>query len=108
MHCATQHYRLKLDYETKAMLQVSIDFISSFSNDVNMQNKTAMKASVEGADISPAMEDEERRRKIRDFTFDKCKRGNQGFQRILLQLFGYLGHGKSSFINTVMCVWSNK
>ncbi|XP_073416583.1 uncharacterized protein [Dendrobates tinctorius] len=53
------------------------------------------------------MDDEERRRKIRDFTFDKCKRGNQGFQRILLQLFGYLGHGKSSFINTVMCVWSN-
>ncbi|XP_069591263.1 uncharacterized protein [Ranitomeya imitator] len=53
------------------------------------------------------MEDEELRRKIRDFTFDKCKRGNQGFQRILLQLFGYLGHGKSSFINTVMCVWSN-
>ncbi|XP_073416582.1 uncharacterized protein [Dendrobates tinctorius] len=53
------------------------------------------------------MDDEGRRRKIRDFTFDKCKRGNQGFQRILLQLFGYLGHGKSSFINTVMCVWSN-
>ncbi|XP_073505082.1 uncharacterized protein [Phyllobates terribilis] len=53
------------------------------------------------------MEDEERRRKIREFTFDKCKRGNQGFQRILLQLFGYLGHGKSSFINTAMCVWSN-
>ncbi|XP_073505087.1 uncharacterized protein [Phyllobates terribilis] len=53
------------------------------------------------------MEDEERRKKIREFTFDKCKRGNQGFQRILLQLFGYLGHGKSSFINTAMCVWSN-
>ncbi|XP_077129813.1 uncharacterized protein LOC143785041 [Ranitomeya variabilis] len=53
------------------------------------------------------MEDEELRRKIRDFTFDKCKRGNQGFRRILLQLFGYLGHGKSSFINTMMCVWSN-
>ncbi|XP_073416581.1 uncharacterized protein [Dendrobates tinctorius] len=53
------------------------------------------------------MDDEGRRRKITDFTFDKCKRGNQGFQRILLQLFGYLGHGKSSFINSVMCVWSN-
>ncbi|XP_073416649.1 uncharacterized protein [Dendrobates tinctorius] len=51
------------------------------------------------------MDDEGRRRKIRDFTFDKCKRGNQGFQRILLQVFGYSGHGKSSFINTVMCVW---
>ncbi|XP_073505081.1 uncharacterized protein [Phyllobates terribilis] len=53
------------------------------------------------------MEDEERRRNIRYFTFDKCKRGNQGFQRILLQLFGYVGHGKSSFINTVLRVWFN-
>ncbi|KAM3916921.1 uncharacterized protein RB166_016089 [Leptodactylus fuscus] len=53
------------------------------------------------------MDDAERRRKIRDFTFDRCKRGNQGFERILLQLFGYVGHAKSSFINTVKCVWSN-
>ncbi|KAM3916918.1 uncharacterized protein RB166_016086 [Leptodactylus fuscus] len=53
------------------------------------------------------MDDAERRRKIRDFTFDRCKRGNQGFERILLQLFGYVGHGKSSLINTVMCVWYN-
>ncbi|XP_077129815.1 uncharacterized protein LOC143785042 [Ranitomeya variabilis] len=53
------------------------------------------------------MDDEELRRKIRDFTFDKCERGNQGFHRILLQVIGYSGHGKSSFINTVMCVWSN-
>ncbi|KAM3916523.1 uncharacterized protein RB166_015764 [Leptodactylus fuscus] len=49
----------------------------------------------------------EQRRKIRDFTFVKCKKGNQGFERILLQLFGYVSHGKSSFINSVMCVWSN-
>ncbi|XP_075176000.1 uncharacterized protein LOC142246836 [Anomaloglossus baeobatrachus] len=63
--------------------------------------------SVEGSDFSSAMEEEDLRRKIRDFNFDKCKRGNQGFHRILLQLFGYLGHGKSSFINTAMCVWSN-
>ncbi|XP_071977862.1 uncharacterized protein [Engystomops pustulosus] len=51
------------------------------------------------------MDEEERRRKIRDFSFDKCKRGNQGFQRILLQLFGYNGHGKSSFINSAICAW---
>ncbi|XP_075140500.1 coiled-coil domain-containing protein 196 [Leptodactylus fuscus] len=53
------------------------------------------------------MDDTKRRWEIQDFTFDRCKRGNQGFERILLQLFGYLGHGKSSFINTIMCVWSN-
>ncbi|KAM3915988.1 uncharacterized protein RB166_015355 [Leptodactylus fuscus] len=63
--------------------------------------------SIDGSHIPPAMNDAERRRKIRDFTFDKCKRGNQGFDRILLQLFGYVGHGKSSFINSAMCVWSN-
>ncbi|KAG8538060.1 hypothetical protein GDO81_023368 [Engystomops pustulosus] len=51
------------------------------------------------------MDEEERRRKIRDFSFDNCKRGNQGFQRILLQLFGYNGHGKSSFINSAICAW---
>ncbi|KAG8547648.1 hypothetical protein GDO81_027865, partial [Engystomops pustulosus] len=51
------------------------------------------------------MDEEERRRKIRDFSFDKCKKGNQGFQRILLQLFGYVGHGKSSFINSIICAW---
>ncbi|KAG8545362.1 hypothetical protein GDO81_021034 [Engystomops pustulosus] len=51
------------------------------------------------------MDEEERRRKIRDFSFDKCKKGNQGFQRILLQLFGYNGHGKSSFINSIICAW---
>ncbi|XP_071978142.1 uncharacterized protein [Engystomops pustulosus] len=51
------------------------------------------------------MDEEERRRKIRDFSFDKCKRGNQGFQRILLQLFGLTAHGKSSFINSVICAW---
>ncbi|KAG8545361.1 hypothetical protein GDO81_021033 [Engystomops pustulosus] len=51
------------------------------------------------------MDEEERRRKIRDFSFDNCKRGNQGFQRILLQLFGLTAHGKSSFINSVICAW---
>ncbi|XP_071978125.1 uncharacterized protein [Engystomops pustulosus] len=51
------------------------------------------------------MDDEQWRRKIKNFSFDKCKKGNQGFQRILLQLFGYVGHGKSSFINSVICAW---
>ncbi|KAM4632417.1 uncharacterized protein O3C94_018920 [Discoglossus pictus] len=38
---------------------------------------------------------------ILNFSLDKCKPyGNQGYDRVLLQLFGYLGHGKSSFINT--------
>ncbi|KAM9305322.1 uncharacterized protein PAF06_013858 [Gastrophryne carolinensis] len=40
------------------------------------------------------------------FSFDRCKRGNQGFQRVLIQLFGHLGHGKSSFINTCIYVWT--
>ncbi|XP_053552345.1 uncharacterized protein LOC128643528 [Bombina bombina] len=38
---------------------------------------------------------------IMNFTLNDCKpHGNQGYKRVLLQLFGYLGHGKSSFINT--------
>ncbi|XP_053551042.1 uncharacterized protein LOC128642335 [Bombina bombina] len=38
---------------------------------------------------------------IKNFSLNDCKpRGNQGYKRVLLQLFGYLGHGKSSFINT--------
>ncbi|XP_053326558.1 uncharacterized protein LOC128501187 [Spea bombifrons] len=37
---------------------------------------------------------------ICDFTLDECSMGNQGYNRVLLQLFGYLGHGKSSFINS--------
>ncbi|XP_077350319.1 uncharacterized protein LOC144000385 isoform X2 [Lithobates pipiens] len=44
---------------------------------------------------------------IRNFSFHNCKLGNQGFQRLLLQVFGYLGHGKSSFINTCKIVWDN-
>ncbi|OCT70199.1 hypothetical protein XELAEV_18037120mg [Xenopus laevis] len=32
--------------------------------------------------------------------FSDCPTGNQGYDRVLLQLFGFLGHGKSSFINT--------
>ncbi|XP_072273147.1 uncharacterized protein [Pyxicephalus adspersus] len=44
---------------------------------------------------------------INNFSFDRCKQGNQGFNRILIQLFGMLGHGKSSFINTCMYVWED-
>ncbi|KAM5151638.1 uncharacterized protein ACMZJ9_009872 [Mantella aurantiaca] len=44
---------------------------------------------------------------INNFSFDRCKNGNQGFNRILIQLFGMLGHGKSSFINTCLYVWQN-
>ncbi|XP_066433713.1 uncharacterized protein [Eleutherodactylus coqui] len=35
---------------------------------------------------------------IKHFSLKDCD--NKGFSRVLLQLFGYLGHGKSSFINT--------
>ncbi|XP_073490835.1 uncharacterized protein [Aquarana catesbeiana] len=44
---------------------------------------------------------------IDSFSFDRCKGGNQGFNRILIQLFGLLGHGKSSFINTCIYVWQD-
>ncbi|XP_056390578.1 uncharacterized protein LOC130284344 [Hyla sarda] len=37
---------------------------------------------------------------IRSFRLDSCRHGNQGYSRVLLQLFGYTGHGKSSFINS--------
>lgn len=37
---------------------------------------------------------------IQDFSLDKCKLGNQGYNRVLLQLFGFTGHGKSCFINS--------
>ncbi|CAH2308223.1 Hypothetical predicted protein [Pelobates cultripes] len=37
---------------------------------------------------------------IRNYSLDDCARGNQGYNRVLLQLFGYTGHGKSSFINS--------
>ncbi|XP_077350321.1 uncharacterized protein LOC144000387 [Lithobates pipiens] len=50
------------------------------------------------------MDREELRRCIHGFSLDKCKKGNQGFSRILIQLFGFLGHGKSAFINTCIYV----
>ncbi|XP_077129811.1 uncharacterized protein LOC143785038 [Ranitomeya variabilis] len=51
------------------------------------------------------MDSDEMRHFTKNFSFDKCKKGNQGFNRILIQLFGLLGHGKSSFINTCIYVW---
>ncbi|XP_056390478.1 uncharacterized protein LOC130284288 [Hyla sarda] len=36
---------------------------------------------------------------IKSFSLNDCA-NNQGFSRVLIQLFGFLGHGKSSFINT--------
>ncbi|XP_069840805.1 uncharacterized protein [Dendropsophus ebraccatus] len=40
------------------------------------------------------------RANILNFSLDDGPRGNQGYSRVLLQLFGFLGHGKSSFINS--------
>ncbi|XP_077350295.1 uncharacterized protein LOC144000370 [Lithobates pipiens] len=37
---------------------------------------------------------------IRSFRFTDSEKAKHGYKRILLQLFGFLGHGKSSFINT--------
>ncbi|XP_031749600.1 uncharacterized protein LOC116407758 [Xenopus tropicalis] len=46
------------------------------------------------------MEPEQMKEYIKDFSLDNCPLGNQGYTRVLLQLFGYAGHGKSSFINS--------
>ncbi|OCT59135.1 hypothetical protein XELAEV_18001624mg [Xenopus laevis] len=46
------------------------------------------------------MEPEKMIEYIMNFSLDNCALGNQGYKRILLQLFGYTGHGKSSFINS--------
>ncbi|XP_063285185.1 uncharacterized protein LOC134571066 [Pelobates fuscus] len=40
------------------------------------------------------------REDIKNFSLEDCALGNQGYDRVLLQLFGYTGHGKSSFINS--------
>ncbi|MEE6515164.1 hypothetical protein FKM82_023680 [Ascaphus truei] len=46
------------------------------------------------------MDTDQLREYITSFSLDKCALGSQGYNRVLLQLFGYLGHGKSSFINS--------
>ncbi|CAH2308202.1 Hypothetical predicted protein [Pelobates cultripes] len=47
------------------------------------------------------------RRNIQSFDFHHCSLGSQGFNRVLLQLFGFAGHGKSSFINSCKYVWDD-
>ncbi|CAI9545467.1 unnamed protein product [Staurois parvus] len=37
---------------------------------------------------------------IMNFSLDEGDLGSQGYTRVLLQLFGYTGHGKSAFINS--------
>ncbi|XP_073491475.1 uncharacterized protein [Aquarana catesbeiana] len=37
---------------------------------------------------------------IRNFSLDDGDLGSQGYTQVLLQLFGFTGHGKSSFINS--------
>ncbi|KAM4632189.1 uncharacterized protein O3C94_018720 [Discoglossus pictus] len=44
--------------------------------------------------------EKEMRDYVLNFSLDNCARGNQGYNRVLLQLFGLTGHGKSSFINS--------
>ncbi|XP_073502185.1 uncharacterized protein [Phyllobates terribilis] len=44
------------------------------------------------------------RESIQTFSLNDGPRGNQGYSRVLLQLFGYTGHGKSCFINSCIYV----
>ncbi|XP_073502184.1 uncharacterized protein [Phyllobates terribilis] len=46
------------------------------------------------------MNPDQQKKHIETFTLDDGPRGNQGYSRVLLQLFGYIGHGRSSFINS--------
>ncbi|XP_063791187.1 uncharacterized protein LOC134945676 [Pseudophryne corroboree] len=50
------------------------------------------------------MDHRQLRDNIRTFSLGDCARGNQGYNRVLLQLFGYTGHGKSSLINS--CIYA--
>ncbi|KAM4632193.1 uncharacterized protein O3C94_018724 [Discoglossus pictus] len=43
---------------------------------------------------------EQMRQSILNFSLEDCALGSQGYTRVLLQLFGFTGHGKSSFINS--------
>lgn len=40
------------------------------------------------------------RNNILRFSLGRCPFGSQGYNRVLLQLFGYKSHGKSSLINS--------
>ncbi|XP_073416753.1 uncharacterized protein [Dendrobates tinctorius] len=50
--------------------------------------------------MATAMDSPYMRDYIKNFSLNNGPRGNQGYSRVLLQLFGYTGHGKSSFINS--------
>ncbi|XP_069838494.1 uncharacterized protein [Dendropsophus ebraccatus] len=54
-----------------------------------------------------AMKIDKLRSEIENFTFHNGKNGSRGFNHALIQLFGLLGHGKSSFINTCLYVWED-
>ncbi|OCT64722.1 hypothetical protein XELAEV_18045819mg [Xenopus laevis] len=45
---------------------------------------------------------------IQHFSLDNCAFGSQGYNRVLLQLFGFMGHGKSSLINSCKYVLHNE
>ncbi|XP_077303054.1 uncharacterized protein LOC143923319 [Lithobates pipiens] len=45
---------------------------------------------------------------IISYSLNDCPEGNQGYNRILLQLCGYLGHGKSSLINSCVHVLQDR
>ncbi|CAI9541107.1 unnamed protein product [Staurois parvus] len=53
------------------------------------------------------MDIRELRANIMNFSLDEGNLGSQGYTRVLLQLFGYTGHGKSSFINSCKYVLEN-
>ncbi|KAM4632190.1 uncharacterized protein O3C94_018721 [Discoglossus pictus] len=50
----------------------------------------------------------ETRQKIFKFSLADCEHGNQGYNRVLLQLFGLMGHGKSSLVNSCKFVLEHK
>ncbi|KAM4632191.1 uncharacterized protein O3C94_018722 [Discoglossus pictus] len=50
----------------------------------------------------------ETRQKILKFSLADCEHGNQGYNRVLLQLFGLMGHGKSSLVNSCKFVLEDK
>ncbi|XP_073416541.1 uncharacterized protein [Dendrobates tinctorius] len=49
---------------------------------------------------SREMDPDQLKENVLKFSLDDGPRGNQGYSRVVLQLFGYLGHGMSSFINS--------
>ncbi|CAI9542020.1 unnamed protein product, partial [Staurois parvus] len=45
---------------------------------------------------------------IMNFSLNNGDLDSQGYARVLIQLFGYTGHGKSSFINSCKYVLENR